>query len=216
MRAYVTEENVDRSGRRYHHGDLPAALIAAGLELARAGGPEAVSLREVTRSAGVTANAAYRHFADRHALVLAVAARAEQHLALAMEDRMALADADADPASRAGRRLRALGLAYIGFAVEEPGWFRLAFHAGAGAGPPDTAPYRLLIAALDDLVAVGVLSAGGRPNAAWACWSAVHGFAELATQGPLRGHPAAEVRELAEYVVDTAVHGVIARPEPGR
>ncbi|HEY1176177.1 MAG TPA: WHG domain-containing protein [Phytomonospora sp.] len=207
---------MDRNGRRYHHGDLPAALIAAGVELARAGGPEAVTLREVTRSAGVTANAAYRHVTGRHALVLAVAARAEQHLARAMEERMARADTDADAdaasARRAGRRLRALGLAYIDFAVAEPGWFRLAFHAGAGGGAPDTAPYRLLLAALDDLVAAGALDASRRPNAAWACWSAVHGFAELAIQGPLRGHPAAAVGDIAEYVVDAAVRGVVAAP----
>lgn len=136
---------MNRDGRRYHHGDLPAALIAAGLELARSGGAEAIGLREVTRVVGVTPNAAYRHFADRRALVLAVAARAQQQLALAMEDRMADADTEPDSGRRARQRLRAVGLAYIDFAVGEPGWFQLAFFTHehyAEAGTPKPARRR--------------------------------------------------------------------------
>ena len=49
----------------YRHGDLRRALLEAGIELARQGGPEAVVLREATRRAGVVPNAAYRHFASR-------------------------------------------------------------------------------------------------------------------------------------------------------
>ncbi len=52
----------------YRHGDLSRALVEAGVELARAGGPAAVALRAATRRAGVSPNAAYRHFADRRAL----------------------------------------------------------------------------------------------------------------------------------------------------
>ncbi|MPV36388.1 TetR/AcrR family transcriptional regulator [Georgenia subflava] len=204
-------------GRRYHHGDLPAALVAAGLELARSGGGEAIGLREVTRVVGVTPNAAYRHFADRHALVLAVAARAQQELASAMATRMADADSEPDPGLRARRRLRAVGLAYISFAIDEPGWFRLAFFtpdrstdADGATGHADAPPYRTLLAALDDLVVAGVLPADRRTNAEWACWSAVHGLSELATRGPLQGQPAGVVEQVAEYVVDCAIEGILA------
>jgi len=205
--------------RRYHHGDLAGALVAAGLDLARAGGPDALGLREVTRAVGVTPNAAYRHFADRAALVSAVAARAQQQVALAMEARMADADTEPDPGRRALRRLRAVGLAYIDFAVQEPGWFQLAFHTHqqfADSTDPDASghtgapPFQLLVAALDDLVTAGILAPDRRPHAEWACWAAVHGLSDLATRGPLRDQDPAAVEQLARYVVDRAITGVVA------
>ncbi|MCH1883371.1 TetR/AcrR family transcriptional regulator [Agrococcus sp. ARC_14] len=204
----------------YHHGDLPAALITAGLELARGGGPDAVSLREVTRRAGVTANAAYRHFADRRAFVRAVAERSQEDLALLIEREMDAAGSEADPARRALDRLRALGMAYVDFAVNEPGWFQLAFAGFVTAAPPSTARhtdnpnFRLLVAALDELVAAGMLSRPRRRNAEWACWSAVHGFAQLVTAGPLQGQQPAALRELGAHVVEVAIQGVISVPAP--
>src|SRR5262245_64055618 len=102
-------------------------LIAAGLELARAGGPDAVVLREATRMVGVVPNAAYRYFADRDELLAAVCAAALRELA----DRMAAGIArvrgkHGDPAA-ARRRLRAVGTAYLEFAREEPGLFATAY-----------------------------------------------------------------------------------------
>ena len=64
-----------RRSRPYHHGNLRETLVAAGVELARTGGPDAVVLRAVSRQAGVSHNAAYRHFADHDELLAAVAAR---------------------------------------------------------------------------------------------------------------------------------------------
>lgn len=209
---------MEREGRRYHHGDLPAALIAAGLERARTGGPDAVSLREVTRRAGVTPNAAYRHFADRRTFLFAVAERSQADLALVIEQRMSAAGAEADPSHRALERLRAVGMAYIDFAINEPGWFQLAFASASDPTSPATnrpsgnPSFRLLLAALDDLVAAGDLSASRRHSAEWACWSAVQGFAQLVTVGPLQGQPPAAVHELAAHVVDVAIHGIISAP----
>src|SRR5215475_9834863 len=57
---------------RRPRGAVRGGLIAAGLELARTGGPDAVVLREATRMVGVVPNAAYRHFADRDELRAAV------------------------------------------------------------------------------------------------------------------------------------------------
>src|SRR6202040_751336 len=69
----------------YRHGDLRRALLEAGIELARGGGPDAVVLREATRRAGVVPNAAYRHFASRQELLQAVRASALVAVAVAME-----------------------------------------------------------------------------------------------------------------------------------
>src|ERR1700704_718417 len=67
--------------RRRPRGAVRDGLVAAGLELARTGGPDAVVLREATRMVGVVPNAAYRHFADRDELLAAVCAAAMNELA---------------------------------------------------------------------------------------------------------------------------------------
>ncbi|WP_198671943.1 WHG domain-containing protein, partial [Desertihabitans aurantiacus] len=76
----------------------------------------------------------------------------------------------------------------------------------AGALPP---PLRRLVEALDDLVAAGLLDPDRRAGAEWPCWSAVHGFALLALQGPLRGVPAEERRAAAVRTVDAVVRGLL-------
>ncbi|PJJ63418.1 TetR/AcrR family transcriptional regulator [Compostimonas suwonensis] len=208
----------------YHHGELRAALIEAGLALARNGGPEAVGLREVTRSAGVTPNAAYRHFADRHALVLAVALEAQDRLAQAMLDRMDAAPERPDAAEHALERLRDVGLGYIHFARSEPGWFELAFltqdepgeRPGVTVADGVPPPYQLLLDALDALVDAGVLTAERRENAEWACWSTVHGFADLVIRGPLRTQPPEVVEHLGTVAVETIIRGLRAgQQQPG-
>lgn len=202
--------------RPYHHGDLTATLVAAGLELARTGGPEAISIREVTRAAGVSPNAAYRHFADRAALVVAVARRAQEQAAERMTARFEQAGADAaDDAERAVTRLRAVGLGYVDFALANPGLFQLAFRnrqqrTDAAGEPP--APFRMLVSALDDLVTAGALPPRRRADAEWPCWSAVHGIADLATRGPLAAQPRTAVDHLVAVVVDRAIEGVLGHP----
>ena len=111
----------------YRHGDTRRALIDAGVELARAGGPDAVVLREATRQVGVVPNAAYRHFADRQALLMAVSDASQALLALAMEAEIAALPHRRDPVRRARDRLRAVGTGYLRFAQAEPGLFRAAF-----------------------------------------------------------------------------------------
>src|SRR5258708_16651570 len=71
-------------GRRRPRGAVRDGLVAAGLELARTGGPDAVVLREATRMVGVVPNAAYRHFTDRDELLTAVCAAAMRELAARM------------------------------------------------------------------------------------------------------------------------------------
>jgi AcrR family transcriptional regulator len=197
----------------YHHGNLHEALVTAGLVLTRTGGPSALTLRTATRDVGVSASAAYRHFADRDALVDAVATRIRD----AMAARMKSFEPDAATGrERRGRdRLRAVGLGYIAFAREEPGWFETAF--GTISATPGTAgapaPLLALSAALDALVRDGDLSPEQRPGAEWPCWSAVHGFAGLWLRGPLRHLPDDVAQAAAERTVDTVIAGLLT-PRP--
>src|SRR5256714_13890423 len=102
--------------RRRPRGAVRDGLVAAGLELARTGGPDAVVLREATRMVGVVPNAAYRHFADRDELLAAVCTAALRELAARMAAGVArVRGKHADPAA-AGRRLGAIGGAYLEFA----------------------------------------------------------------------------------------------------
>ncbi|GIG55185.1 TetR/AcrR family transcriptional regulator [Demequina activiva] len=203
----------------YHHGDLHAALVGAGLALARKGGVDAVGVRDVTRQAGVSPAAAYRHFEDHRALVLAVALAAQDHLAEAIVARIATETADA-PGDRdaAVARLRGVGLGYIDFALAEPGWFELAlltFDPGGEApsvmvAEQIPAPFLLLLQALDACLDAGILTAAQREHAEWPCWSAVHGFADIATRGPLRGQDPAVLAALGADVVERIIAGVRA------
>ena len=99
----------------YHHGDLRRVLIEAALQLAEQGGAAAVSVREAARRAGVSPGAPFRHFPSRDALMTAVAAEAQRRFRAEIEAALAKAPAD-DPLAR----FRALGLAYLRWAMRNP------------------------------------------------------------------------------------------------
>jgi AcrR family transcriptional regulator len=202
--------------RPYHHGRLREALVDVGVQLARTAGPEAVVLRAVTREAGVSHNAAYRHFADRDELLRAVCERCMSRLAVLMEQRIADVT-ETDPVAAAWARLNVLGRAYIEFATSEPGWFRTAFavpptmHSfapGEGVGAGGLGAYDLLSARLDELVNVGVITPERRPGLEYAAWSGVHGLSTLLNDGPLRDLPPAERAHAIGVVVDVIARGL--------
>jgi len=209
----------------YRHGDLRGALLTAGIAMARTGGPDAVVLREATRAAGVSPNAAYRHFADRQALLHAVsnaalgltADRIERELATVPEVAADASPGDTNQIEIARQRLRAVGTGYIAFAREEPGLFRTAFsvpdnlqHAAdpAKAGRSGLTPFQLVGAALDGLVRVGVLSPERRVNAEFLAWSAVHGLGMLVIDGPLRGLTDPMITESTSRLLDMVERGL--------
>ncbi|MFA5489558.1 MAG: TetR/AcrR family transcriptional regulator [Candidimonas sp.] len=202
----MTAARPSTSRSTYHHGDLRAALVEAGLALVREGGPQALVLREATRRAGVAPNAAYRHFANHQALFEAVRAAALGALARAIEAELEHAEALRDPVARARGMLAAVGRGYVGFAQAETGWFRTAFAFGphdvqVPTDPARTAakglnPFELLSYALDAMAQAGVLPADRRPGAEYLAWSAVHGMALLIIDGPLRNAPPETRRSL--------------------
>ena len=175
----------------YHHGALNSALVEASIALAREGGPDRVILREAARAAGVSHSAAYRHFADREALLAEVSRFARNELGAEMRRRV---NRTRDPR----RRLRAVGTAYIDFALTEPGLFRTAFtshpatspvadqdRADAGTLGDGGDPFEIVGEVLDQCQAAGLLNPHRRPGAEIAAWSAVHGLAGLLLDGPL-------------------------------
>jgi AcrR family transcriptional regulator len=189
--------------RRRPRGAVRDGLIAAGLALARSGGPDAVVLREATRMVGVVPNAAYRHFTDRAELLAAVCAAAMHDLGDRMAARVAKVPGAHGDATAARLRLNAIGTAYLDFAREEPGLFATAFalpqrHAYDGAeGDTDRLPLGQLRRALDELVEAGVLAQHRREGVEYPIWAAVHGIATLAGEGPLRDAPE-DTRRLLE------------------
>ena len=158
---------------------------------------------------GVVPNAAYRHFAGRDELLAAVCAAAMRELAGRMAAGVALVRGKHGDPAAARRRLGAIGTAYLEFAHEEPGLFATAFalpqqHAyGApdgGTGQQRT-PLGHLRTALDELVDAGVLPRPRRDGIEYPIWSAVHGLAVLAGQGPLRDVPDATRLHLEELTL---------------
>src|SRR5258708_136600 len=176
----MSSVSADRPGKKgYHHGALHSALIEASIALAREGGPDRVILREAARAAGGSHSAAYRHFTDREALLAEVSRHARKELAAEMRRRVNRTN---DPR----KRLRAVGTAYIHFALTQPGLFRTAFTSHpatspdddqdrADAGPPGDGadPFEILGEALDQCQAAGLLNPHRRPGAEIAVWSAV-------------------------------------------
>jgi AcrR family transcriptional regulator len=200
----------------YHHGNLRNALVDRAVTLVETAGAEEFSLREAARLVGVSANAAYRHFSAKSALLEAVAEvgfeRMERRLRTAVG---AVADG---PTRSAGavERAKALGRAYVDFAVDHPRLLRLMFGARGLASPEDgaaprPAAYALLGAALDELAAEGVLPADRRPGAELKAWTVVHGFASLVVQGVGAVQDPARRSAALEAVLDFLLVGLCGR-----
>jgi AcrR family transcriptional regulator len=202
--------------RRRPRGAVRDGLVAAGLELARTGGPDAVVLREAARTVGVVPNAAYRHFAGRDELLAAVCTAAMRELAARMAAGVGrVRGKHGDPAA-ARRRLRAIGRAYLQFAREEPGLFATAFalpqrheyDAPDGAPGQHPMPLDQLRAVLDELADAGVLDRRRRAGIEYPIWSMVHGLAVLTGQGPLRDVPDATRHQLEDVARDFIAHAL--------
>jgi AcrR family transcriptional regulator len=184
--------------RAYHHGDLRQALIRSALEILSEAGVPGLSLRAAARRARVSAMAPYRHFADKEALLAAVAEYGFQQLSGRLG---AAAAAAADP--RAG--LGALGVAYVAFARDEPSLFKLMF----GPAIEQKSVHPALDAAgcacfnvLRQAVEAAKFFDGDRDleDVSLACWSLVHGLASLIVDGRLPEEDAGSAEAIATRV----------------
>ena len=160
---------------RSRPSNLPNALRAAARAILDEAGPDVVMLRETARRVGVSATAAYRHFADKEDLLASVAAEGFRELAAAMET----GATESDP-------LRAVGLAYVEFALQKRGLFRLMF------GPvlvqrakyPELDEAARAVFGLLQRVAVSADEHSREDNSAgMAAWGLVHGLSSLFIDG---------------------------------
>ncbi len=183
------------------------------MQLARIGGPDAVVLRDVQRSVGVSNSAAYRHYSDRQALLGAVQVYAMTRLGQAMVDSIAAVPNRGPRKRRALARFRATGQAYVDFAVAEPGLFRTAF---APEGPDRTEttvaaelhPFHILSRCIDELVATEILTPSRRDGLDEAAWAAVHGLASLYLDGPLAAADPDRKRLITDRLLDVIQDGI--------
>lgn len=162
--------------KKYHHGELRQALLAAVDQLVRTKGPDAVTLRECARLAGVSHAAPLHHFKDHHALLSAYVAQQWIQVAQRMQTRRAAAGDDPFAA------LTAVGMAYIESGMRTPGLFALLLRPDL-CPPPGSEAFEVgAKPAYDELIgAIGRCTGGSERDAALAelAWSSVHGFVEL-------------------------------------
>jgi AcrR family transcriptional regulator len=149
--------------RPYHHGRLRAVLLAEAERTLREQGIDALSLRDLARQAGVSHAAPRRHFADRQALLEALAEAG--FIRLGDEVRAAIDQAGED--YQAG--LRAVATAYVRFAIQDAALLQLMFtiknDREDGALPEASTR---LFAAASDLIGfrLGSARSGARPGPA--------------------------------------------------
>jgi len=186
-----------RRANRYHHGDLPRALLDAALHIVKTQGTDALTLRAAARLAGVSQAAPYRHFANKEAILAAVAEDGFRSLMAAMR-RAARASGDGPL-----ERLRAVGFAYVTFATSHPSHFRVMFGremADRSAYPSlrqvATDTFNLLVDAISDCQRAGLVRSEEPENLAISAWSSVHGLSALIVEGVL-GKP---IEDLVEMV----------------
>lgn len=170
----------------YHHGNLRSALLEEGLALLAEKGADGFSLRELARRVGVTANASYRHFANKEALMTALAAEGFRRLRITQEAAEAAADG-------ADRRLLAGGLCYLRFADANPALFRLMFGADRRRADGDPELTAAATAAFETLRQAVARTGGADPDTvtrtALRAWALVHGLSHLLLDGQLDHFP---------------------------
>lgn len=215
-----------KSGRPYHHGDLRAAVVAAALELLATKGSEALALREVARRVGVSHRAIYRHYADKTALLAAIAEQGFHRLADAVEARLEQLDHGLSQRPRPAEpawvdtetRLVAIGEAYVTLALERPADFQVMFGPRLnedGRFPTLEAAIervlRPLLATIDDGIAAGALAPAERGDHMIAMWSLLHGFGTLVLFGRVRVRPEL-VQPYLRRIVSLSLRGVLRTP----
>jgi AcrR family transcriptional regulator len=212
--ARATQARRRRPARPYHHGNLRRALLDAAVATIRADGVEGLTLREIGAGLGVSRTALYRHFADKRALLAAVATEGfrtlRQQLVTAWE-----------AGGRGPAAFDAMGGAYVHFALANPAHYRVMF--GGFVDPDSCDPelateaagaFQALVDAIAALQRDGLVRADDTLTMARFVWAVVHGIAMLAIDNQLR--EAGAVDDLLRYALERLRTGIVAETRPRR
>lgn len=193
-----------RPAEAYHHGDLARAATAVGFDLLAERGPHGFTIAEMAKRIGVSTTALYRHFADKDALLAALAAESFR----AFDAKLRAVK----PASGFAR-LKAMTLAYLAFAAEHPSWYELMFGGRIEhTRYPDLAKASdSAFAALADTLADAEfdISPDDIDASAVKVWSQCHGLASLAASCALK----LSARDLGDLAISSVAALVGRRGE---
>jgi AcrR family transcriptional regulator len=195
----------------YHHGDLRSALLAAALEIIADSGPQGLSIREAARRVGVSHAAPYRHFADKDELIVAVVEQGFDLLNQTMQRERIAAGADPLDQFAAG------GRAYVTFAMEYPGYYRVMFSGDLlntsgqeSLKHTSSAAFEQIVADLKTCQRLGIVRTGDPLLQAVAMVSSVHGYVTLANDNRI-GHLIEErysIEQVTEFVMSAFFDGL--------
>jgi AcrR family transcriptional regulator len=207
MPASRTPGRLRRPPHRYHHGDLRRALLEEAVRTIQHDGMDGLTLRAVGERLRVSRTALYRHFADKGALLAAVARDGFTMLRTAL--------VGAWEAGGGGRRgFEAMGLAYVRFAVAHPAHYRVMFGGFLARPEPDPdlareagSAFQVLVDALVAQQDAGLVRRDDPLQLARFIWSLVHGISMLAIDGHLQ-HQQAEAEVLSAFAFERVRTGI--------
>ena len=209
---------METHNKPYHHGNLHDELLRIAVQLGKRSGPDAITVRAVTREAGVSPTSAYRHFKDQEELHDKVAELATDELVRRLHKTTETAEGLDFP-----EHLMQIGYAYLEFALDETNFFRcmlewkaLRFMLGVDPNTEDD-PKMDHLQQIRDFFALLSRHAEALDNTtdstyfmqnALLAWSTIHGFTVLAITGPMSQLPREQILELFTPVVAGALRGM--------
>jgi AcrR family transcriptional regulator len=197
--------------RPYHHGHVRDAAVAEALRILATDGPDAITLRGVARATGLSHTAVGKEFGGLPAFFAACAATIYRELERSLRDGSC---GHPDPLSA----FRAMGSAYLRFAMQNPGWLGFLGHPLVLESPDPAlrsasrGPYAALRELVEACQAAGLVRGGPADHLALLVWSTVHGFAGVTTWGPPELLGARTREEWAETLLDELYFGLAPGP----